>query len=157
MLWSKCPKTKFCDRQKILLAVSETIGEFNTGAASKAMVLKSSGAAPHHNMLSALRNTDKIRIKKAAIKISEKARHARRKSRAKRKSKVTDKISYMAGGFGLFEDPEDFTSVKKSGARKRKTIKIHVQPVMLPPVDTVNDITFVDDNDIHIWIKNWTE
>ena len=157
LLWSKCPKTKFCGRQKILPAVSETIGEFNTGAASKAMVLKSSGVAPHHNMLSALRNADKIRIKKAAIKISEKARHARRKLRAKRKSKVTDKISYMAGGFGLSEDPEDFTSVKKSGARKRKTIKIHVQPVMLPPVDTVNDITFVDDNDIHIWIKNWTE
>ena len=63
----------------------------------------------------------------------------------------------MAGVFGLSEDPEDFTSVKKSGARKCKTIKIHVQPVMLPPVDTVNDITFADDNDIDIWIKNWTE
>ena len=63
----------------------------------------------------------------------------------------------MAGGFGLSEDPEDFTYVKKSGGRKLKTIKIHIQPVLLPPVDTVNDITFVDDNDIHIWIKNWTE
>ena len=29
LLWSKCLKTKFCGRQKILIAVSESVGEFN--------------------------------------------------------------------------------------------------------------------------------
>ena len=29
------PKTKFCGRQKVELAVSETVCEFNTGAYSK--------------------------------------------------------------------------------------------------------------------------
>ena len=33
VLWSKCPKTKFCGKIKVLLAVSETVMYFNTGAA----------------------------------------------------------------------------------------------------------------------------
>ena len=39
-------------KQKFALAVSETVGEFNTGAASNALVLTTSGAKPEHNMLS---------------------------------------------------------------------------------------------------------
>ena len=31
----RCPKTKFCGRQKVELAVSETVCEFNSGAYSK--------------------------------------------------------------------------------------------------------------------------
>ena len=35
VLWGRCPKIKFCGRQKVELAVSETVCEFNTGAYSK--------------------------------------------------------------------------------------------------------------------------
>ena len=39
MLWFKCPKTKFCGARKVTIAVCETIALFNTGAASKAIVM----------------------------------------------------------------------------------------------------------------------
>ena len=32
VLWRRCRKTKFCGRQKVELALSETVCEFNTGA-----------------------------------------------------------------------------------------------------------------------------
>ena len=35
VLWGRCPKTKFCGRQKAELAVSETVCQFNTGVYSK--------------------------------------------------------------------------------------------------------------------------
>ena len=79
VLWGKCPKTKFCGRNKVLLAVTETVSHFNTGAASTASLLKAAGVVPSENMMSALRNTDIIRIKEAAIKVSEKACLSRRK------------------------------------------------------------------------------
>ena len=51
---------------------------------------------------------DKVRIKKVAMKILDRARLARRKARAKKKSK-NDKDncnSYMAGEFGSSKTPE---------------------------------------------------
>ena len=35
VLWERWRKTKFCGRQKVELALSETVCEFNTGAYSK--------------------------------------------------------------------------------------------------------------------------
>ena len=61
----KCPKTKFCGMNKVTLAVTETVAHFNTGAASKAVLMKTSGVSPDVNMLTALRKCDKIRIMKA--------------------------------------------------------------------------------------------
>ena len=59
VLWSKCPKTKFCGMNKVTLAVTETVAHFNTGAASKAVLMKTSGVTPDVNMLTALRKCDK--------------------------------------------------------------------------------------------------
>ena len=53
VLWTKCPKTKFCGRVKLLLAVCETVIHFNNGAGARAVLLKTSGFAPGTNMLSA--------------------------------------------------------------------------------------------------------
>ena len=39
VLWFKCPKTKFCGARRVRIAVCETIAAFNTGAASKAVVM----------------------------------------------------------------------------------------------------------------------
>ena len=73
VLCTKCPKTKVCGHIKLLLAVSETVTNFNTGAGSKAVLMKSVGVTSTENMLNALRKADNIRIKKAARKITEKA------------------------------------------------------------------------------------
>ena len=74
VLWTKCPKTKFCGRTKDFLAVTETVSHFNTGAASTATLLKAAVVIPSE--------TDIIRIKKAAINVSEKVRLSLRKLRA---------------------------------------------------------------------------
>ena len=39
LLWSKCPKTKFCGKVKVLLAVSKTIIHLNTGSGSRETLL----------------------------------------------------------------------------------------------------------------------
>ena len=36
VLWSKCPKTKFCGKYKVSLAVTETVVHFNFGSTSRA-------------------------------------------------------------------------------------------------------------------------
>ena len=53
--WSKCPKTKFCGARRVCIAVSETVAIFNTGAASKAMLMEMCAVTPGVNMLRALR------------------------------------------------------------------------------------------------------
>ena len=148
------------------MGVSETVTQFNTGAGSKAVLLKSVGVTPTENMLTALRKADHVRVKKAARKITEKARHNRRKLQAKRKSKSKEKVTYMAGGFGLTNEPEDVTGVKKNmkvmnnrvSITKRKTVD---SDFMEEPCDLVitklSDIpvTFVDDDNVHCFITNY--
>ena len=56
----------------MIIAVCETVGVFNTGAASKANLMKSCGISPGLNMLKALRKEDKERIMSAAHKVSSK-------------------------------------------------------------------------------------
>ena len=75
----------------MLLALTKTVTYFNTGAASKAILLKSTGVT-----VIALRKADNERIRKAAVNISEKARLCRRKLRAKKKSKPKGKY-YVFG------------------------------------------------------------
>ena len=55
LLWSKCPKTKFCSKVKVLLVVSKTISHFNTGSGSKVTLLNQPNIDLSKNMLSAVR------------------------------------------------------------------------------------------------------
>jgi hypothetical protein len=100
MLWSKCPKTKFCGAQKGTIAVCETIALFNTGTASKAMVMNIFRITPGTNTMKALRQQDQSRIKAASKKVSAKYQKQRQKLRAQKRSKG-DKTAYQAGGFSL--------------------------------------------------------
>lgn len=97
----------------MIIAVCETVGVFNTGAASKANLMKSCGISPGLNMLKALRKEDEERIMSAAHKLSSKYRKRRQEIRSKRKSEA-DKLSYQAGAFGTSSKPE------ADGKRKRK-------------------------------------
>ena len=94
VLWSKCPKTKFCGVRKVQLAVSETVMHFNSGAASRGITLKSLGVTTSSNMLTALRKEGTIRINVAAKKMTECARMRQRKLCAQKKSKKQDIMSY---------------------------------------------------------------
>ena len=43
LIWDRCPKTMFCSRARIESSVSEAVACFNTGAESKALLLKAAG------------------------------------------------------------------------------------------------------------------
>ena len=108
ILWGRCPKTKFCGRQKVELAVSETVIEFNTGAYSKVSLQIDCSLNVSSNIIASASLQDKVRIKKVTVKILDQDHLTCRKARAKKKSK-NDKgncNSYMARGFGTSKTPE---------------------------------------------------
>ena len=80
ILWGRCPKTKFCGRQKVELAVSQTFCEFNTGAYSKVSLQVDCGLNVRSNIIASFSLQDKVRIEKAAMKILDRARLTRRKA-----------------------------------------------------------------------------
>ena len=43
MLWSRCPKTRFCGARRVRIAVCETVAVFNTGSGSKAVIMNLCG------------------------------------------------------------------------------------------------------------------
>ena len=68
MLWGKCPKTQFCGKRQVNIAVSQTVALFNVGAGSDAVLLKSCGVSPGKNTVKALHKKDKQRLYHAAKK-----------------------------------------------------------------------------------------
>lgn len=131
VLWSKCPKTKFCGKRRVEIAVCETIGVFNIGAAAKADLMRSVGVTPGRNMLKGLRNQDSKRIVSSNQKVSKVYIIDKKKKRRSRKAAAENQSkSYISGAFGLSETP-DFTDEtakvgkgkgkgKGTGKRKRK-------------------------------------
>ena len=65
ILWSNCPKIIFCGKQKVEIAVWETISVLNSGAADKGVVLMRIGIDPGDNMLLSLKKQDDQRVKRA--------------------------------------------------------------------------------------------
>ena len=116
-LWSRFPKTKFCGVRRVRIAVCETIAVFNTGAASKAVMMDSCGVTPGSNMMISLRQQNKSRIRSSAQKISSRYRKQRQSLRSKRKSKGDEK-AYEAGFFGLSGKPEFSLAKKKRGLKR---------------------------------------
>ena len=130
-LWLKCPKNHFCRKRRVTIAVCGTIGIFNTGAASKAVLMKSCGVQPGINVMKAFRKEDLKRVHSAAHKVSEKYRQRRQALRAKRKGKA-DKISYGSGAFGLSCKPE----LKQRSKRKHpKAVSRSVRTPSQVPVE----------------------
>lgn len=101
VLWSKAIKTKFIGRKRLLIAVCNTICQFNTGSAHKASLLESFGLSAGMNSLTGFHKADEERIKNADRKTSLKSRTRRRKLRGLRKSKGEKvKTTYHPGAFG---------------------------------------------------------
>jgi len=101
VLWSKAIKTKFIGRKRLLIAVCNTICQFNTGSAHKASLLESFGLSAGMNSLTGFHRADEERKKNADRKTSLKSRTRRRKLRGLRKSKGEKvKTTYHPGAFG---------------------------------------------------------
>ena len=119
ILWSKCPKTRFCGARRVRIAVCQTVASFNTGAGSCALNLDLCGVTPGSYTMRALDKQDKMRLRNAAKKVSDNYKKSRRKRRAQKKEKA-DKTAYQAGAFDLNVMPvEDVTSKKKKRAPKK--------------------------------------
>ena len=101
---------------KLLLAVSETVTNFNTGAGSKAVLLKSVGVTPTENMLNALRKADHTRVKKADHTRVKKADHTRVKKADHTRVKKADHTRVKKADHTRAKKA-DHTRVKKA-ARK---------------------------------------
>ena len=137
-LWSRCSKTTFVGVRKVQIAVCETVAVFNTGAASKAVIMDLSGVNPGQSMLKALRDQDKRRIVTAGRKVSVKYRTQRKILRAKQKSK--GEVSYSSGAFGLDSKPE--ISVKQ-GIKNIKSKK-HIQELPSTSREQTVEIKYVE-------------
>ena len=159
-LWSRCPKTKFCGKRKVELAVAETVCCFNTGASGKVTILEALGVNPGTNMLSFMRSEDNERLNHAERKSSMKSRMERRKRRKERKTKNDDcaKVNYLTGGFGLSiePDPEIDEPVKKKQklSNKIKSKESSLEKSTCVPSLSPNrkkdqiKVTFVDEKDL---------
>ena len=129
ILWSKCPKTKFCGARRVRIAACATIAAFNTGAASQAVILQLCGVTPGIQTMRGLRKQDATRMRNVAKKVSEKYGKRRQKLRAKKKDKL-DRESYQHGGFGLGVKPVE----SKSKRERRKRAE---QSTQEPPIKFV--------------------
>lgn len=119
-LWSRCPKSRYCGKRRVVIAVCETVGVLNTGAASKASLLESCGISPAH-------------------KISSKYRKRRQTIRSMKNSKA-DKLAYQAGAFGTSSKPETAGRKKKKNPPKQKKSTVALPA---PSSSSGLDIVFV--------------
>ena len=127
VLWSKCPKNYFCGKERLNFAVNETITVFNSGAASKAMILEAAGVKQiGRRTYTCLRNEDRQRFVSSAQKVSKKYKIARLKNK-KRLSAVTQasKEHYIPGGFDTLGETNDLTEQSQSRKRTAPQVGSH--------------------------------
>ena len=112
VVWSKCPKIKFTSKQKANLAVCDSICQFNTAAANKAIIIDINASS----RTAGFRKEDVERMKNAERKISISSRSKRRADN-KNKSDIymhSTKLAYFPGAFGLSE-PDIYIDVNNAG------------------------------------------
>ena len=119
VLWSKCPKNYFCGKERLNFAVNETITVFNSGAASKAVILETAGAKQvGRRTYLCLRKEDRQRFVSSAQKVSKRYKIARLRNK-KRLSTViqASKKHYIPGGFDTLGEANNL--IEQSQSRKR--------------------------------------
>lgn len=141
-LWNLIPKSSFCGKRRVVIAVCETISISNTGAASKATVAEILGVEVGENMLRALRNEDITRLKNAARKISIKYRNRRKILKFARNKKKAKVVSYKAGSFGTGVTPDVAAAVIK----KKKIVKRKKKEIVKKTRKAPKFVTFVNED-----------
>ena len=99
MIWEMCPKATFCSKVRIETAVSEAVCCFNTGAGSRALMLKEAGIEDiGEESFKALQKEDHIRQISAAQKVTSKYKSWRiSRKRTKTNMKRSEKEHYEHG------------------------------------------------------------
>ena len=139
----------FCSRARIESSVSEAVACFNTGAGSKALLLKAAGIKNiGRSTLISLRATDEMRRKAATQKITQKYRSWRwSKKLTKKKTVASSKEHYQPGGFtseGEKAGPQKRKSRQTSkGAKKQKLDLEHNEPSFAVLASSSNEVTLV--------------
>ncbi len=115
MVWERCPKTTFCGKVRIECAVAEAVCCFNTGAGSKALILKAAGVENVGKYsLASLQEEDHIRQVSASQKITKKYKYWRiNKKKSKKNSNKSLMEHYEPGAF-------DSRGEKSVASKKRK-------------------------------------
>ena len=129
MVWERCPKATFCSKIRIETAVAEAVCCFNTGACSKALILK---AAEIENVgehsFSALQKEDHLRQVSASQKITRKYKNWRI---SKKKSKMIFDSSMKHGSFPEAWKRANVVPIHKKNS---KNLKINYRPISLFPI-----------------------
>ena len=102
ILWSRCSKTIFCGKRKVVIATCQTICEFNNEAASRATTIKLCKVKPGANMVEVLKKQDTKRIMDATRKVSKKYKIRRRKLRSEKKQNQTKPVLAIFLGHSAF-------------------------------------------------------
>ena len=102
VIWSRCPKTVFVGKRKLEAAASMAISTFNEGASCMLNVMEKLWLQSTNVTVSAMRETDRVRIKNAQAVITATAKHRRKKlSTAKKvtrhQQEMSEGPSYGAG------------------------------------------------------------
>ena len=122
-LWSLVPKTTFCGKRRIVIAVCEASCVSNAGAASNCMLFERLEIEHGENTLRAIRQEDQARLQNASRTVSEKYRISRKKLKFQKKVKEKRPCSaYKAGGFGTLAVPDQIVEGrgKEKGKQRRK-------------------------------------
>ncbi|GFO14796.1 hypothetical protein PoB_004130100 [Plakobranchus ocellatus] len=93
VIWSKCPKNKFCSMRKLQFAAVVGIGKFNFGSSSTLSLCECLGLKPGHHGLRLAATRQKLRISNSqqAHKAKETSRRQKRKAaRLQREQELQD-------------------------------------------------------------------
>ena len=94
VIWSRCPKTVFVGKSRVDAAASMAICTFNEGASAMVSVMDKLWLQRTYVTVSAMRQTDKVRIAKAQAATSATAKHRRKiKSTAKKVTRHQQEMS----------------------------------------------------------------
>ena len=134
VVWSRCPKRLFCGRQRYTMSVCDAIAQFNEGAKGRKRLYKQLNLDTSYNAFQGLQKQDQVRLRQAAVKISEKYKCRRQALRVEQKgSKSKKDKSYIPGAFTNKSTPD---------------VDFSIEVVE----ESVKKITFVHDNDVPLCI-----
>ena len=125
LIWLHCPKNMFCSKAQIESGVSEAVSCFNTGAGTKAVILRAAGIQDvGRSTMISLRAADKLRTKAAIQKITKKYKSWRwSKKLTKKKEIASSREHYQSGGFT--SEGEKTVPKKRKMKQKSKRAKKH--------------------------------
>ena len=95
VVWSRCPKRVFCSEARFKTSVWEAIVQFNEGSKSRYYLFKTMNITPGDDAVKGLSWIQRICIRKARQKISEKYKKRQQALRQERRTKKKPNRMYL--------------------------------------------------------------